>query len=238
MSHLSKRFALFRCPLFSATLNLTSLCVLTRSPFSPGSLLAELAFVGETLAPLESAERASSTLAWLDLVTSAPAADSPLLVKSLEFLLLKVDLCAIDVADSKFQQLAPFIHANGVAYEKRFFKKEWGEETVPAGINQFLSGLDSAPPLRSEWRNSFVEGVLFGKHGAMLPECFNRDTDLLMETRKAATVVSVVNSLVSAMGGPHTFPHTCPHTCVNKGDGGVNKGQRREPRAAPANRGT
>ncbi len=99
-------------------------------------------------------------------------------VASLTFLMGKVDLCQLEVANFQLLQVAPIVRAHGKDYEIQQFQEKFGEfSSVKAKENfsatwNWLKQIksNSTDDVRIQLQDGFVDKILFAKEAIDMPE--------------------------------------------------------------------
>mmetsp|Transcript_23167 Transcript_23167/g.48053 ORF Transcript_23167/g.48053 Transcript_23167/m.48053 type:complete len:948 (-) Transcript_23167:60-2903(-) len=151
--------------------------------------------IARFLVEIESANRATSTTAWLGNANSCD------LVGSLQFLLKKAEICHVDLINSKLLQITPFVKASGVNYERAKFAEAYGDGGKDAlGVIDWVNRLKRRKvegsvedPVEVIFKGTgCIDEVIFSTTRLKLPEVFNLDVPLIMNVRETAKVAGAV----------------------------------------------
>ncbi|GMI10203.1 hypothetical protein TrLO_g15591 [Triparma laevis f. longispina] len=154
--------------------------------------------LGSLMSKLESPVRSSTSIEWIENITSATITPA-LLVKSLTFLMKKVSVCEVDLLNAKLAQIAPFIKAQGSEYERGRFEEAFGSFDVGcenALAMQAWSGVETVDlKTKAGLIKATVENLVFSNAKMDLPEVYLMDMDFIMRVRRLATVTGVGNAI-------------------------------------------
>jgi len=185
---------------------------------SVDSMLIPLIPAADVLSRLEAPCRTCSTLAWLQMVRSAEGSVSDkygmsvveYAVASVVFLLLKTDVCSMDIINVVLRNNAPTIYSIGNEYERERFQKTYGNfDSCPTPntkdwLDRIWQQCDKdggCIPLnisdiqRAIRSTGFIDELLFSKSRFSMPEVFDFDTAQINQIRgicRAAVVGSVL----------------------------------------------
>jgi len=128
------------------------------------------------------------------------------LVASLTFLMGKVDLCQLEVANFQLLQVAPIVRANGKEYETHHFQKKFGEFSKVKSTNRknfrttwnWIERMtrSSAEDIRVQLQDGFVDEILFAKEAIDIPEVLSLDMIQIHHIRERARLSAISSSMI------------------------------------------
>jgi len=173
-----------------------------------------LVTAGSVLMNLESVTRSPSTESLIEMIRADSAPSATFVCDALSFLLFKVELCQMDIADAKFVESSYFLKANGLDKERSDFLKAHSEDdattfetldlsSTPA-TNEFVAeGRSIAPPGTSPEITlkvyCTVTSLLFSRDPRPLPEIYSLDARQFQEAREVATVAACGNAIATTI---------------------------------------
>ena len=186
-------------------------------------MLVPLIPAAEALVRLEAPIRVNTTSSWLQIVQTKSITECATLyemeknpaefaVSSVVFLLIKSDLCSIDIANTYIRQSIPYIRSIGVEYEQERFQSMYGSWKdgcckVPH-TKEWLSKMwvsseeESDVICRGEnyiekviCSVAFVDQLLFTASRLSMPEIFMMDNTEIGQIRKICQAAVIGSSL-------------------------------------------
>ncbi|GMH91848.1 hypothetical protein TrVE_jg14410 [Triparma verrucosa] len=154
--------------------------------------------IGSLLSKLESAVRSQTTTEWVETFASATITPA-LLIKSLKFLMKKASVCEVDLLNAKLAQIAPFIKAQGGAYERGRFEEAFGGFETGCenafATKAWSESVEGGVKSKATFKTASVSGLVFSNASLDLPEVYLMDVDFIMRLRRLATVTGVANAI-------------------------------------------
>eukprot|EP00814_Leptocylindrus_danicus_P000691 CAMPEP_0116045128 /NCGR_PEP_ID=MMETSP0321-20121206/27419_1 /TAXON_ID=163516 /ORGANISM="Leptocylindrus danicus var. danicus, Strain B650" /LENGTH=947 /DNA_ID=CAMNT_0003526373 /DNA_START=107 /DNA_END=2947 /DNA_ORIENTATION=- len=183
-------------------------------------LLGPLVRAGKALHDLESPDRSSTTLDWINMthscISNRVTATFPhgldvcsYAVASTAFLLAKTEQCRMDIVNSDLLLVAPYIRSIGHEYEKTKFGEKYdlkdSMECVPATkqwLERVIMGVDDVSLRVPSPENclvvaglGLVNDLLFNTYATALPEVFSFDAERLAEIKMTARTAVIGSAL-------------------------------------------
>ena len=140
------------------------------------------------------------------------------IVASIAFVLQKVELCQMDISNYKLSQAAPLVHRVGHEYERKHFRKTYGEYDAVSiealqtmlpttwhwikeslrlfGNEQVIARSNVEQKMDFVKSRGFVDGMLFSRSQLSLPEIFAFDVDGIQHIRNEARCCVIASALV------------------------------------------